>query len=280
MKYKISSYKIEIILLLLITFSLFATNVYAHKSKKHVPGTKFDPVVCIPESERSGAQIQSDKIANFWHRLSKLQQDCAVWKVQQLEIQSAEDREENEELEKKLNDAAICSDIYFNHKSNKDTQIYRQPKTKSKIIAEIKNGSDLLYISDSSKDNNWAFVLSRHGKICNSGYILRKLIVQKDDVDVTGTVVDPGDLITISEPEWTEKEKLIIVDATGYKTIKGAVDGNKIDQLTQNEKPVQINNNDSFSFNVRVKDDGTEVRIIGYKKEQIMKDMTFIIKAE
>ena len=45
------------------------------------------------------------------------------------------------ELEKKLNDAAICSDTYLNHKSNKDTQIYRQPKTKSKIIAEIKNGS-------------------------------------------------------------------------------------------------------------------------------------------
>ena len=52
------------------------------------------------------------------------------------------------------------------------------------------------------------------------------------------------------------------------------------DQLTQNEKPVQINNNDSFSFNVRVKDDGTEVRIIGYKKGQIKKDMTFKIKAE
>ena len=280
MKNKISSYKIEIILLLLIIFSLYATIVYAHKSKKHVPGTKFDPVVCIPESERSGAQIQSDKIANFIHRLSKLQQDCAIWKIQQLELQTEQQRKENEELEKKLNDAAICSDIRFNHKSKKDTLIYRQPKTKSKIIAEIKNGSDLLYISDSSKDNNWAFVLSRHGKICNSGYIQGKFIVQKDDVGVIDPVVVGGDLITISVPKWAKKEKLIIVDATGYITIEGAVDGNKIDQLTYNEKEVQINNNDSFSFNVRVKDSGAEVRIIGYKKGQIKKDMTFKIKAE
>ena len=280
MKYKISSYKIEFILLLLIIFSLYATSVSAHKSKKHVPGTKFDPVVCITESERTSGQIQNDKIANFWHRLSKLQQDCAVWKIQQLELQSEQQIKENEELEKKLNDGAICSDLYFNHKSNKVTQTYRQPKVKSKIITEIKKGSDLLYISDSSKDNNWAFVLSRHGKICKSGYIQGKFIEQKDDVGVVDPLVEKGDLITISKPKWTKKEKLIIVDATGYITIEGAVDGNKIDQLTYNEKEVQINNNDSFSFNVRVKDSGAEVRIIGYKNGEIKKDMTFKIKAE
>ena len=59
----------------------------AHKSKKHAPGSNFDPVVCIPEEERTKKQISHDKMVNnIFHRLSKLQQDCAIYEIEQLKI--------------------------------------------------------------------------------------------------------------------------------------------------------------------------------------------------
>ena len=72
-------------------------------------------------------------------------------------------------------------------------------------------------------------------------------------------------MISITNPTWAKKEKLIIVSASGFVTIKGFVDTNKIDQIIVNEKERQINNDDTFSFNIRVKD-GTEVRIVGNKQ--------------
>ena len=70
------------------------------------------------------------------------------------------------------------------------------------------------------------------------------------------------------------------MSASGFVTIKGFVDTNKIDQIIVNEKERQINNDDTFSFNIRVKDAGTEVRIVGNKQGDTKKTMTFLIKAE
>ena len=46
----------------------------------------FDPVVCIPEEERTKGQKQKDWFANnMFHTLSKLQEQCAIYQIQQLE---------------------------------------------------------------------------------------------------------------------------------------------------------------------------------------------------
>ena len=48
MKNKILSNLIKFLLI----FILCSSTAMAHKSKKHAPGSKFDPVVCIPPEER------------------------------------------------------------------------------------------------------------------------------------------------------------------------------------------------------------------------------------
>ena len=276
MKNKILSNLIKFLLI----FILCSSSAMAHKSKKHVPGTKFDPVVCIPEIDRTKSQILHDSQVNFFHRLSKLQQDCAIFKIQQLETGLTTIKEENDKIKKQLSNAALCSDIYFNHKSKKSTKIYKKPDLKSGDIANVKLGADLLYVSDSSKNKNWAFVLLRDGKKCSPGYIEGKFIAKKDEIIKKAPVTIKADLISITKPKWDKKEKLILVPASGFVTIKGFVDSDKIDQIIVNEKERQINNDDTFTFNIRVKDAGSEVRIVGNKKGETKKTITFLIKVK
>ena len=284
MKNKILSNLIKFLLI----FILCSSTAMAHKSKKHAPGSKFDPVVCIPPEERTQAQKTSDNLANnLFHRLSKLQQECAIFKIQQLEI-GLDDAtttidaitEENEQLTQSLENAALCSDISFNHKSKKGTKLFAKPSSKSNKVADVKSGADLLYVSDSSSQKKWSFVLLKNGKKCNPGYIQKEFISKKNEVIKKAPKEVKADLISITKPNWTKKEKLIIVPASGFITIKGFVDTNKIDQIIVNEKERQINNDDTFSFNIRVKDAGSEVRIVGNKKGQTKKTITFLIKVQ
>ena len=284
MKNKILSNLIK----LLLIFILCSSTAMAHKSKKHAPGSKFDPVVCIPPEERTTQQKTSDNLANdLFHRLSKLQQDCAIFKIQQLEIDSVTltttidaITKENDELTQSLENAALCSDISFNHKSKKGTKLFAKPSSKSNKVADVKSGADLLYVSDSSSQKKWSFVLLKNGKKCNPGYIQKEFISKKNEVIKKAPEEVKADLISITKPNWTKKEKLIIVPASGFITIKGFVDTNKIDQIIVNDKERQINNDDTFSFNIRVKDAGSEVRIVGNKKGQTKKTITFLIKVQ
>ena len=75
---------------LLFLSSLLIGKVLAHESKEH------KPLVCIPDSERTDAQLQTDKQMEYLHRLSKLDQDCLILKVEELE-------KENKKLKDKLN---------------------------------------------------------------------------------------------------------------------------------------------------------------------------------
>ena len=63
---------------------------YAHETEEH------KPIVCIPESERTAAQKQMSKFYSRMHRLSKLDVDCLILRVEELE-------NENKELKDKLN---------------------------------------------------------------------------------------------------------------------------------------------------------------------------------
>ena len=200
-------------------------------------------------------------------------------------IQEAEEtidqiQDENEQLQQSLENAALCADISFNHKSKKGTKLFAKPSLKSNKIADVKSGADLLYVSDSSSQKKWSFVLLKNGKKCNPGYIQKQFISKKDEVIKKAPKEVKADLISITKPSWSKKEKLIVVSASGFITIKGFVDSDKIDQIIVNEKERQINNDDTFSFNIRVKDTGTEVRIVGNKKGVTKKTITFQIKVK
>ena len=281
---KISSNLIKFLLI----FILCSSTAMAHKSKKHAPGSDFNPIVCTPEDERSKSQISHDKMVNnLFHRLSKLQQDCALYDIEQLKIGQSqleqllrEIEEAKNKLEKELENAAICGDINFNHKSKKATKLFAKPSSKSNKVADVKSGADLLYVSDSSSQKKWSFVLLKTDKKCSPGYIQKKFVSKKNEVIIKPPKEVKADLISITKPDWSKKEKLIFVPASGFITIKGFVNTSKIDQIIVNEKERQINNDDTFSFNIRVKDAGTEVRIVGNKKGQTKKTMTFLIKVK
>ena len=267
---------------------LLSSTAMAHKSKKHVPGTSFDPIVCIPPEERTKQQKQKDWWANnLSHTLSKLQVQCAIKKIQDLEKNVDESTTridtliiDNEGLRTSLENSALCADISFNHKSKKGTKLFAKPDLKSNKVADVKSGADLLYVSDSSSQKKWSFVLLKNGKKCNPGYIQKQFISKKDEVVQAAPKEVKADLISITKPSWSQKEKLIVVPASGFITIKGFVDTSKIDQIIVNEKERQINSDDTFSFNIRVKDAGTEVRIVGNKKGITKKTITFQIKVK
>ena len=62
---------------LTVTFIFNVDKASAHKAKNH------KPVICIPEEERTKGQLNTDKFWNFQHRLSKLQQDCAILEIEE-----------------------------------------------------------------------------------------------------------------------------------------------------------------------------------------------------
>ena len=177
--------KIELNFLRLIVIFLFlsANSAFAHKSATHDPETHMDPVKCIPESERTPGQLKWDiQVNKSTHRLSKRQMDCAIAEIQKLkkgqseleqllkEIEAAKS-----ELEKELANAAICSDINFNHKSSKKTNLFAEPNSKSRKVADIKSGTNLLYISDSASQKKWSFVLLKNEDKCSPGYVQKEL---------------------------------------------------------------------------------------------------------
>ena len=226
----------------------------AHKSKKH------KPLICIPKEERTKGQLNTDKFWNRLHRLSKLQQDCAMLKIQELE---------GVPLVK-------CGNIHYGHISSGSTSLRNDSNKKAEKIGKIKKGDGLLFISEAEGNKNWALVKVRLGKDdCAEGFILAKFILLKGDLPPPPPTEE---LIDILEPSWKKKGKLILVDAEGNHTLKGVVRDGKIDKIVVNDEVEVILDDNSFKAQVFVPNDGVEVRIIGYKNKQIKKKLIFTVK--
>jgi len=263
MKNKTYSLLLSLIFFSTLIFIFSIDQAYAHKAKKH------KIIKCIPESERTKAELSHDKRVNYFHRLSKKQQDCATLLLEKFgdEIRS---------LEEQLSGIADCGDIPFNHKSTSKTKVYQKPNSKSNVVAEVKKGQELLFISPSQKDKNWYYVKVRKDKGCGDGYIQQKFVSKKIIVDTT-VKVGPK-LIKIIEPSWAKEGKLILIDAKGRVSIIGAIQEGKIDQIIINDEEELINSDNTFSFSLFVQSDGTEVRIIGNKNGKKVKELIFKVR--
>jgi len=244
-----------IFLFLLMLSVSFTSSAMAHKSKKH------KPLICIPEEERTKGQLQKDKFWNRYHRLSKLQQDCAMVEIEILQGEIIIDVE--------------CGNIPFGHISSGNTFLRNDSNKKAEVIKKIKKGDEILFVSETEGNKNWAFVtVSLGNKKCAQGFLLAKFILKKED----GGIISSKELIDILEPSWKKKDKLILVNAEGNHTLKGVVGDGKIDKIIVNDEEEIILDDNSFKAQVFVPNDGIEVRIIGYKNNQIKKKLIFTIK--
>ena len=253
------------LLLFLFSFLIYfgIENSYAHPSKNH------KPLICIPEEDRTKTQLQRDKTNNFFHRLSKLQQDCAM-------VELEKQKNQIEELEDKLGGVSDCGDIPFNHKSNNKTKIYKEASTKSDVVVEVEKNQELLFFAPSQKNKNWYYVKVRNDKICSDGYIQQKFVVKKEDQD---TVIKVGPkLISIIQPNWEKEDELIIINAEGTVSITGAIQEGKIDEIIINEQEEIINADNTFTYLLFVPNSGAEIRIIGNKNGKKVKELSFKVR--
>ena len=259
-------------------FSIFETKeATAHPSKNH------KPLICIPEEERTKSQIANDKRWNFIHRLSKLQQDCAILEIEKKkkEIENKEKeieakQSEIKNLEDEIGGLADCGDIPFNHKASANAKVYQKPSSKSKVVSNVKKGQEMLFIAPSQENKSWYYVKVKKDASCADGYIKQKFVIKKAGED---KVVKVGPkLIEINQPSWAEEDKLILIDAEGTVSITGAIQEGKIDQIIINEEEEIINGDNSFTFLLFVPSSGSEVRIIGNKNGKKVKELTFKVK--
>jgi hypothetical protein len=262
---------VSLFIVILSIFSIIKIKeVSAHPSKKH------KPLICIPEEDRTKGQLQKDKTSNFFHRLSKLQQDCAILELEKKKKEIQVKEKEIKELEDEIGGLADCGDIPFNHKASSNSKVYQKPNSKSKIVADIKKGQEMLFISPSQENKSWYYVKVKKDNSCADGYIQQKFVVKKAGED---KVVKVGPkLIEINQPNWAEEDKLILIDAEGTVSITGAIQDGKIDQIIINEEEEIINSDNSFTFLIFVPNSGSEVRIIGNKNGKKVKELIFKVR--
>ena len=247
---------------LLVIFTLFSLGLFSLTANAH-PAKKHKPLVCIPEEERTKSQLSTQKTANWFHRMTKLQQDCAM-----LEIEKQRKKIE------KIGELATCPSVPFNHLSSKDMNLFLKPDEKSKILEKIKKEQEMLFISEPNQ--NWSYVSVKVDESCIEGFVIAKNIIAKDDQDKSMSV--GSSLISIIEPSWKVKNKLISIDAEGTVSLIGAVQEGKIDQIIVNEEEEDIQSDQSFSHLIFVPKSGAEVRIVGNKNGQKIKELIFKIK--
>ena len=247
---------------LLVIFTLFSLGLFSLSANAH-PAKKHKPLVCIPEEERTKSQLSTQKTANWFHRMTKLQQDCAM-----LEIEK-----QRKQIEK-IGELATCPSVPFNHLSSKDMNLFLKPDEKSKILEKIKKEQEMLFISEPNQ--NWSYVSVKVDESCIEGFVIAKNIITKDDQDKSMSV--GSSLISIIEPSWKVKNKLISIDAEGTVSLIGAVQEGKIDQIIVNEEEEDIQSDQSFSHLIFVPKSGAEVRIVGNKNGQKIKELIFKIK--
>jgi hypothetical protein len=217
---------------------------------------KQEPIVCIPESERTEVQLQNDRFWNGLNRLSKLQQDCVMAEIEA------------------TNQVAICPKIPFAHRSSGKTNIFLEAKDNSKVIAAIKKDQEILFISEANK--NWNYITIRNEDKCITGYVKAIYTVKKGAKD---TVVSAGpDLLSIIQPAWKIENKLMTINAEGMVSILGAIEEGKIDQVVINGQEEALQGNNTFSHLLFVPSAGAEVRIVASNKGKKVKELIFKVE--
>jgi hypothetical protein len=272
---------INSVLFFTIVFSFFS--IFENKEASAHPSKKHKPMICILEKDRTEGQKRNCRQLLFFHRLCKIDQDCAILEIEnkKKEIKNKEKeieakQSEIKDLQDEIGGLADCGDIPFNHKASVNAKVYQKPSNKSKVVSNVKKGQEMLFIAPSQENKSWYYVKIKKDTSCADGYIQQKFVIKKAGED---KVVKVGPkLIEINQPSWAEEDKLILIDAEGTVSITGAIQDGKIDQIIINEEEEIINGDNSFTFLLFVPSSGSEVRIIGNKNGKKVKELTFKVK--
>ena len=281
MKKKISSLFFSLILFFSIFYFILSVTVTAHEDKK-INHRKHKPIYCILEKDRTTQQKWWCKIQMRVHRLCKIEEHCAIVKI--AELQKIID-----ELEAKIikQDPVECNSLNFGHVGLKNGNVYQSTSDTSKVIKKIKKGQKISYIG-TTDEKGWLIVVPKD-KICTVGYIHENYIgLSTTSGSSSGANPEPPPIktnIIVTYPKWKTKNKLIVLDQSGFFEIDGFV--NK--ELGINKVIINYDGNDEEmilgsdgSFNASLQIENTlDVRITSYKgKNQIGKVLTFKIEVE
>ena len=282
MNYKRPSYLTLLVLLVgMITF--FTTDkVNAHKVLKNGKMVEHDPISCKLEADRKWWERFACKDATKRHKLCKLDQYCAILKLE-------EQQKQIDILVGKIEDATPvdCNSLTFSHVALNNASIYQKPSGNSKVIKKVKKGQKISFVGSTDK-KGWIIVVPKD-KLCTVGYINEKNIGLSTGSATSAKSEAPkikkDTNIEITYPKWKTKNKLIVLDQDGFFEIDGYVNKdlgiNKvIINYDGNDEEMILGSDGSFNTSLQI-ENALDVRITSYKgKKQIGKVLTFKIEVE
>ena len=241
-----------------------ATTTSAKKTKVEVK--------CIPEEKRTTFQKNwcAWLAKNYNGKLCRLEVDC-------LRVKSVLTEEENKRLEAENIKQAVCAHFSYKHIAKSNTFLLQEPIEGSKQVIKIKKGDEISFMQRVEDNKTWMLVAT---KDCDQGYISEKFVRGRDDItqETTKVVkVSKDEIIILTSPKWSTKNKLIIVPSSGFFDIEGAV-SESVDQITLNDEDLIIENDRTFSETLLIKKENLDIRIIAYKDGDQLGKLTFIVK--
>ena len=121
MKNKIYSLPDSLILfltILILTFIFCMSNAYSHKKNVDGKMVEHEPITCKPPEKRNYLEKQFCKIQLRQHRLCKLEEHCADFRIRKIAKRKCRIKEKN------LKGVADCGDMPFNHKASTNSIKY------------------------------------------------------------------------------------------------------------------------------------------------------------
>ena len=229
-------------------------------------------IICIPEEKRRKSQINwcNWYEKTFRGKLCKLNLDC-------LRVKSERTEEENKRLEAENIKQAVCAHFSYKHIAKSNTFLLQEPKDGSKQVIKIKKGDEIDVLKRVADNQSWMLVATKN---CDQGYVNEKFVRGRDDINPDEPTPDglkEGEIIGLTSPEWSIKNKLIIVPSSGFSDIEGAV-SKSVDQITLNDEDLIIENDRTFSETLLIKNENLDIRIVAYKDGEQLGKLTFIVR--
>ena len=265
-------------------FAFFALNGATTKTE----GTKVQPiggcatttsakktkveVKCIPEEKRTTFQKNwcAWLAKNYNGKLCRLEVDC-------LRVKNMLTEDENKRLEAANIKQAVCAHFSYKHIAKSNTFLLQEPKEGSRQVIKIKKGDEIDVLKRVADNQSWMLVATKN---CDQGYVNEKFVRGRDDItQATTTVVkvSKDEVIRLTSPKWSKKNKLITVPSAGFFDIEGRV-SESVDQIILNEEDLIIENDRTFSETLLIKNEDLDIRIIAYKDGEQLGKLTFIVK--